>query len=95
MQSEEPQPIDQCVEDERDCILFECAPTDKHVDREEYREFDSYTGREIKAMYENRWFSGIIKYFKKFLKKHLVVHNDDSDDYVSPNNIDGIEVQFL
>ena len=68
---------------------------DERVDKEEGSKVDSYTGREIKAFYENRWFLKTIKYSNKFLKEYYVVHKDDFEDHISPDDSDGVEVQLL
>ena len=65
------------------------------IDLEKDRTYDMYTGRKIKALYENGWFTGTIKYYNKLLHEYNVVYSDDTGDYISIQYIDSVEVQLI
>ena len=48
-----------------------------------------------KALYENGWFIGTVKYFNTSLQEHYVLFTEDTEDYTAQVNIAGIKVQQL
>ena len=64
------------------------------IDREKDH-IDSFVGRKIKALYENGWFVGKINYYNKLLEEYYVLYEDDTEDYISLDDSDGVEVQLL
>ena len=72
-------------------------PEDEERENEEDRmddrvEDDELVGRKIKALYENGWFIGKIKYFNTVLCEYKVDFSDGTSDYLAIQDIDGIEV---
>ena len=68
----------------------------ERVDKAEERDFEHKNfGRNIKALYENGWHIGTIKYFCKDLIEYKIDYPDGSTDYISPNDIDGLEVILI
>ena len=65
------------------------------IDREKDYIVDSFVGRKIKALYENGWFVGKINYYNKLLEEYYVLYEDDTEDYISLDDSDGVEVQLL
>ena len=62
-------------------------------DREsDQTEEDELVDRQIKALYENGWFTGDITYFNSALCEYKVEFRDDSSDYIPYHDIDGVEV---
>ncbi len=65
-------------------------------DREENRKFDhELVGRTIKGCYENGWFTGVIQYFNDVLSEFKVLFQDGSVDFISLEDIDGVELILL
>ena len=65
----------------------------ERVDKAEERDYKHENiGRNIKALYDNGWHIGSIKYFCKNLNEFKIDYPDGSIDYISPNDIDGFEV---
>ena len=48
-----------------------------------------------KALYENGWFIGTVKYFNTSLQEHYVLFTEDTEDYTAQVNIAGVKVQQL
>ena len=67
----------------------------ERIDREQDCIVDSFVGRKIKALYENGWFVRKINYQNKLLEEYYVLYEDDSEDDISLDDIDGVEVQLL
>ena len=91
---EESPPSDTMVADENN-FLPDDQELHEHIDKEEDHIVDSFVGRKIKALYENGWFVGKINYYNKLLEKYYVLYEDDTEDYISLDDIDGVEVQLL
>ena len=53
---------------------------------------NQYVSSRIKALYENGWFIGTVKYFNTSLQEYYVVLTDDTEDYIAQENTDGGEV---
>ena len=49
-------------------------------------------GRNLRGLYENGVFNGVIKYFNKVLHEYNVVFEDDSEDYLDEEDINGVDV---
>ena len=56
---------------------------------------DANVGEKVKALYENGWFIGHIRYFNTVLKKNKVAYLDKTSDYLTINDFDGILVILL
>lgn len=71
--------------------------TDLGEDKEEDRDFNHrFVGRQIKAHYHSGWATGSVIYFNTNFKRFRVDFPDSEDvDYISPSEIDGIEVILL
>ena len=67
----------------------------ERIDRDENRIIDCFVGRKIKAPYENGWFVGKINHYNKLLEEYYALHEDDTEDFMSLDDIDGVEVQLL
>ena len=71
-------------------------PQEDRVDSEENRNFEhENVGKKIKALYDNGWHIGEIKYFSNDLQEYKIYYPDGSVDYISPEDIDGLEVFFV
>lgn len=62
---------------------------DKYDDRDFHEEL---VGRKVTALYENGWFTGTIEYYNTKLKEYKVNYRDDTSDFLSPDDFDGVEV---
>ena len=49
----------------------------------------------MKALHENGWFVDKINYHNKLLEEYYVLYQDDTEDYILLDDIDGLEVQLL
>ena len=90
----EPEDV-QVVEDVNDVADHEIRD-EELIDLAENRlEDDELVGRELKVLYENGWFIGEIKYFNEKLGKYMISYNDGSEDYISIEDIDDVEILLL
>ena len=81
----------QALEDVTD-ISHEDVNKEELVESEENRcDKDELVEREIKALYESRWFIGEIKYFNKKLAKYMVSFTDGSEDYIDLEKIENVD----
>ena len=48
--------------------------------------------KNLRGLYENGVFNGAIKYFNKVLNAYNVVFEDDSEDYLGEEDINGVDV---
>jgi len=62
---------------------------DKYHDRDFHEEL---VGSKVTALYENGWFTGTVEYYNTKLKEYKVNYHDDSSDFLSPDDFDGVEV---
>ena len=46
----------------------------------------------LKALYENGWHTGLVKYYNSKLGELKIDFTDGSSDYVAPADIDGEEI---
>lgn len=66
-----------------------------NVDDERYRDMShNLVGCTITALYpsEGGWFDGRVTWYNTSMGKLRVVFEDESDDYIAPDDIDGIDV---
>ena len=56
---------------------------------------DALVGKKVKALYQNGWFTGNIKYFNTVLKEYKVAYPDKTSDYLTIDDFDGIQVILL
>ena len=54
-----------------------------------------YVGRKLKGLYDNGWFTGDIMYFNTSLLEYRVDFPDGSSDYVTEEDIDGVEMLIV
>ena len=87
-------PPDTIVANDDNSLPDSQEPSER-IDREEDRIIDNFVGRRIKAQYENGWFVGEINYFNKSLEEYRVSYEDETEDYISLEDVDGVEVQLL
>ncbi|MEO0683927.1 MAG: hypothetical protein AAFY76_02490 [Cyanobacteria bacterium J06649_11] len=85
------QVIDDVEEVQDDEIEVESIP-DNVEDRSED---DELIGRELKALYENGWYKGEIRYFNSRIGKYKVRFSDGDEDFVGIEEIDGVEIVLL
>ena len=91
---EEPPPPDTIVANDGNSLPDGQEPSER-IDREEDRIIDTFVGRRIKALYENGWFVGEINYFNKLLEEYHVSYEGKTEDYISLEDVDDVEVQLL
>ena len=91
---EELPPPDTIVANDDNSLPDGQEPSER-IDREEDRIIDNFVGRRIKALYENGWFVDETNYFNKSLEEYRVSYEDDTEDYISLEDVDGVEVQLL
>lgn len=71
---------------------------DEHleIDTESDRDLNHpLVGRRIKGLYDNGWFKGQICWYNTKMNKLRILFEDDTDDYIIPDDIDGIELIFI
>ena len=69
---------------------------DPREDRLEARDFTHKdVNRQVKALYTIGWHTGTVRFYNKKLLELKVDFLDGSIDYISPDDIDGIEVYFV
>ena len=56
------------------------APAEDRFDKQEDRIAEQYVGSKIKALNENGWFIGTVKYFNTLLQEYYVMFTDDTED---------------
>ena len=52
-------------------------------------------GKRFEVLYETGWFQGDILYYNQKLKEYKVKFSDSSIDYISSEDIDGLEVLII
>ena len=89
-------------EEEEDEILVEESdnPDPSDIAELEDKECDRFyddecIGREVRALYENGWFTGEIIYFNTVLAKHLVEYADSSTELVDIEDFDDTTMILL
>ena len=94
----EPIPSDDItgVEDDEAINVVDEAPETLDVDEEAHRDTDhNLVGCTIKAFYPDEvgWYMGKITWYATMLGKLRVFYEEDeSDDYISPDEINGIDI---
>ena len=69
---------------------------EERIDDENSRLFDyENVGRKIKALYDSGWHIGEIKYYNVTLAEYKIDFEDGSVDYISLDEIDGIEILLI
>ena len=88
---EEPDPEDPC-EELPDTDMAEIQ-AEIQEDRFEDRNYNhGLVGRKVTALYENGWFTGTIVHFNKQLKEYKVDYADETSNYLSLHDFDGVKV---
>ena len=49
----------------------------------------------VKGLYENGWFTGKIQYFNEKMGRYRVLYDDNSEDYIGVEEIEGVELVLL
>ena len=69
---------------------------DEWVDNEDDRYYDAeFVGRKIKGFYETGWQEGTLDWYNDDFRKYRVSYPDGSEDYISLEDIDGVELILL
>jgi hypothetical protein len=96
----EPIPADDVLgEDQSDYVTVQEEEENLEMDKEEHRDMDhDLVGRKIRMLYaeEGGWFVGRVTWYNAEMKKlRVYFENDDSDDYIQIDEIDGHEIILL
>jgi len=51
--------------------------------------------KKIRGLYESGWHNGIIDYFNTQLNEYRVTFEDESTDFITRKDIDGIEIVII
>ena len=72
---------------------FAMAESDYKLDDEGDRMYEwGSVGKKFKILYDGGWYVGKVMYYNQTLSEYKVDFEDGSVDYVSPEDIDGVEV---
>ena len=83
-------------DEEEDEQIPEVNDNDLEEDNEGDRDYDhNLVGRKIRALYNNGWFTGKVLYHNTKMDKLNVRFSDDTDDYISCDEINDTDVQLL
>ena len=76
--------------------IYDEEEVEERIDDENSRLFDyENVGRKIKALYDSGWHIGEIKYYNVTLAEYKIDFEDGSVDYISLDEIDGIEILLI
>jgi len=65
----------------------------ERVDKETDRKYDDkLVGEKIRGNYDNGWHTGTIQYFNTEFMEYRVLFEDGSEDYISTDDIDGVDI---
>ena len=84
------------LEDEEGKNICETNDNDLEIDYES--DFDlnhNLVVRKIKAIYDNGWYTESISWFKNKTQKLRVAFEDGTEDYISTEDIDGVEINLF
>ena len=56
---------------------------------------DKLVGQKIRGLYETGWHTGTIKYFNTKLQEYLVYFEDQTEDYIKKEDIDGTQIILI
>ena len=88
----EPMEVEETDQDPTEGEL-DTAEEEFKLDYEEDRVYErGGVGKKFKVLYDSGWFIGHVKYYNHALGEYKVDFDDGSVDYISPDDIDGIEV---
>ena len=94
-----PEPLDEVIEDEAEEIPNTTSDNEEEPeidDDESDRIFnDPLVGKKIRGLYESGWHNGIIDYFNTQLNEYRVTFEDESTDFITRKDIDGIEIVII
>ena len=91
-----PEPDDTCEAEIEEQDIPEENDEDLEVDDEKDCNFNhTLVVRRVKGLYDNGWFVGRICWFNNQMGKLRVVYDDDTDDYIDPDDIDGVELILI
>ena len=89
-------PDDVCEIEEEAETVPEVNDDDLEDDKEADRDYShNLVGRRIRALYNNGWFTGHVKYFNTRMSKLNITFSDDSDDYMRLDEINDTDVQLV
>ena len=84
------------LEDEEGNNVCETSDNDLEIDYESDRDLNrKLVGRKTKAIYDNGWYTRSISWFDNKMQKLRVVFEDGTDDYISTEDIDGVEISLI
>ena len=85
--------LEEVAEEDEEEVPEEVA---ERVDSEKDRLYDDpLVGRNLRGIYKNGVFNGVIKYFNKVLNEYNVVFEDGSEDYLREEDINGVDVILM
>ena len=85
--------VDEAGPNEQEEQEYNLSESEVMEDKYEDRDFsDKLVGSKVTALYENGWFTGTIEYYNAKLKEYKVNYLDNTSDFVSPDDFDGVEV---
>ena len=85
--------MDEAGPNEQEEQEYNLSESEVMEDKYEDRDFsDKLVGSKVTALYENGWFTGTIEYYNAKLKEYKVKYLDNTSDFVSPDDFDGVEV---
>ena len=88
-------PPDDAIDEEKS-LITETNDNDLYIDYEADRDVNhSLVGRQIRAFYDNGRFTGTITWYNQPMEKLRVMFDDETKDYISVDDIDGVEINLL
>ena len=89
-------PEDVCEIEEEAETVPEVNDDDLEDDNEADRDYShNLVGRRIRALYNNGWFTGQVKYFITRMSKLNITFSDNRDDYMRLDEINDTDVQLV
>merc|ERR1712050_530391 len=68
----------------------------ERIDKEGDRNYnDKLVGEKIRGNYENGWHTGTIQWFNTEFLEYRVLFEDGSEDYISTDDIDGVDIVLV
>ena len=85
--------MDEAGPNEQEEQEYNLSESEVMEDKYEDRDFsDKLVGSKVTALYKNGWFTGTIEYYNTKLKEYKVNYLDNTSDFVSHDDFDGVEV---
>ena len=76
----------------------EILDCDDEADKEQVEELvdnEELVGRNLKALYENGWFGGKMKYLNEKICRYFVLYKDKSSHLIDIFDIDGVKMILM